>query len=163
MPAKVAKRGNVVVEVQKRGENAVETSPERGAIARNSPAIERKPYSLTIKLPGLPKTANGSHGHWRAVAAEKKRWKQKVFTAAWPYRPSAPLEHALIECTRFSSVEPDEDNLVISFKACVDGLKQAGVIKDDKRKNVTRKYMWERAPRNAGRIVIRVSAGGGGA
>jgi len=41
--------------------------------------------------------------------------------------PTRPLTEARIELVRHSSVEPDYDNLVGSFKAIIDGLRDAGV------------------------------------
>jgi Holliday junction resolvase RusA-like endonuclease len=116
-------------------------------------------YLLEFELTGLPRTTNGSHGHWRAKAAQTKQWKQKVFAKAWPLRPSEPLDCALITFTRFSSVEPDFDNLVISFKPIMDGLRQAKIIVDDKKKNVGRpEYLWEYAPKGKGKIKIKIAA-----
>jgi Holliday junction resolvase RusA-like endonuclease len=120
-------------------------------------------YVLQFELPGLPRTTNGSHGHWRTKAASVKKWKQAVFTKAWPRRPTEPLACAIITFTRCSSVEPDFDNLVISFKACMDGLRQAKIIVDDKKKNVGRpEYLWEYAPKGQGKIKIKIEQAIGG-
>lgn len=114
-------------------------------------------YVLEFTLPGLPRSANGSHGHWRVKHAQTKRWKQAVFTKAWPFKPPQPLTSAALTLTRMSSVEPDFDNLVAGFKPIIDGLRQAGVLSDDKRVNVGRPdYRWEYAPPKAGRVRVRV-------
>lgn len=118
----------------------------------------KKPYALRIVLPGLPKTTNGSHGHWRVRHSHTKAWKAKVFAACWPKAPPEPLERAAIRFTRVSASEPDYDNLVISFKACMDGLRQARIIVDDKRANVGRpEYFWAKGKRGCGRIEIEVN------
>ncbi len=123
----------------------------------NAPLALAKPYLLEFVLPGLPRTANGSHGHWRSKFSHTKMWKQKIFTACWHKRPEVPLEKARITFTRCSGRECDFDNLVISFKACMDGLKQAGIIVDDKTANVGRsEYLWEKGKNGKGFIKIKV-------
>jgi Holliday junction resolvase RusA-like endonuclease len=69
------------------------------------------------------------------------------------------LRLARITFTRCSSVESDYDNLVISFKNCLDGLRAAGVIVDDRKANIGRpEYLWQKAPPNAGSIKVKVEA-----
>jgi Holliday junction resolvase RusA-like endonuclease len=116
-------------------------------------------YYASFILEGLPKTTNGSHGSWRAAAAERKRWRQAAHMAAKSYNliPDKPLEQACIKCVRHSSVEPDYDNLSISFKSVIDGLKDAGVIADDKSTVIiSREYLWQKAPRSKGWIRVEV-------
>lgn len=117
---------------------------------------ENRPYALEIELQGLPKTTNGSHQHWRVKHAQSKAWKTRVFALSWPKRPAQPLKRAKITYTRFSSTQPDFDNLVISFKAIQDGLRQAGIIADDKQANVIGEYCWFKAQPKSGRITVRV-------
>ena len=110
-----------------------------------------------IEIPGLPRTTNGSHGHWRAAAAERKKWRTAICLLASRERPSVPLKKAKITCIRYSSSEPDFDNLVISFKSCLDGLRDAGVIADDKKRNIgATTYLWQKAPARQGKIKIIV-------
>jgi Holliday junction resolvase RusA-like endonuclease len=117
-----------------------------------------KPYTLTITLKGLPKTPNARE-HWTAKARQTKVWKQKVFTACWHKRPPKPLERARITFTRVSSVEPDFDNLAASFKAVLDGLRQAQVIVDDKRANVGRpEYLWRKCKPKDGHVIVEVTS-----
>ncbi len=114
-------------------------------------------YMIEINLEGLPRTANGSHGHWRVKAQRTKALKQRVFAKAWPLRPAVPLSRARITLTRISSVEPDYDNLVISFKPVLDGLRQAGIISDDKMSVIGRPdYLWQKCAPKAGSIHVRV-------
>ncbi len=76
---------------------------------------------------------------------------------AMTMKPPRPLSLCAIYCTRFSSMECDYDNLTISFKSVIDGLKDAGVIVDDKSSCVKeRKYFWEKAKRGQGRINVVV-------
>jgi Holliday junction resolvase RusA-like endonuclease len=113
-------------------------------------------YKLTIELPALPKTTNGSHGHWSVIAAERKKWRRLVVFAVGIKRPAKPLMQAKATFTRFSSNEPDDDNLSISFKSVRDGLVDAGVIADDKNRILTATYRWEKAPPKKGKITIEV-------
>lgn len=113
-------------------------------------------YLLEFVVAGLPKLPNGSHGHWRVMAAHKKEWKKKAFAACWHKRPPKPLEFAHATFTRHSSVEPDDDNLTSSFKAVRDGLKQSGIIVDDKSKHLKSTYLWVKAAPKAGFISVKV-------
>jgi Holliday junction resolvase RusA-like endonuclease len=122
-------------------------------------ATDSGKYTLEFQLSGLPRTTNGSHGHWRTKQAQVKALKARVFASCWHLRPDVPLSLARITLTRASSVEPDYDNLVISFKPVIDGLRQAGVIVDDKRKNVGRpEYLWEKCKPGDGHIKVKVEA-----
>jgi Holliday junction resolvase RusA-like endonuclease len=113
-------------------------------------------YKLEFEIKGLPKTPNIRQHYW-ARAKHVAEWKSKVFAACWHMKPSAPLIKALITFTRVSSVEPDYDNLVASFKACMDGLRQAKIIVDDKKANVGRpEYLWEKCKPAHGRVRIKV-------
>lgn len=114
-------------------------------------------YVLDFELAGLPKTPNGPHGHWRAKAAERKKWRDAVCMIAKFRRPPKPLEKVRLTCTRFSSVSGDFDNRVSSFKGCIDGLKDAGVIQDDNDSVILeRSYPWVKVPPGEGKIQIRV-------
>ena len=119
-----------------------------------------KPYKIEITMIGLPKSMNGSHGHWRAAAARRKEWRTKTaWNAIAAGKPKAPLTKCRIECVRCSSSQMDFDNLVASFKGCIDGLRDAGIIADDTQQVIVeRKYLWEKASKYSGRIIIRVEA-----
>lgn len=114
------------------------------------------PYILEITLYGLPKT-NAGHTHWAKAGAERRKWRKHASSLAFPQRPRSPLSKCRLTCTRFSTVAPDYDNLSISFKSVIDGLKDAKIIVDDKPSCVVdRKYLWEKAKRGQGRITVRV-------
>lgn len=119
-------------------------------------------YRLEFELQGLPKTTNGPHGSWRAAANERKKWRNLVIIATSGKRPRSPLAKAKITLTRFSSACPDQDNLTISFKSVVDGLKDAGVIVDDKMTNVIREHRWELSKPRQGKIRVMVEELEGG-
>lgn len=114
-------------------------------------------YVCNIKIQSLPKLLNGAHGHWATVAKARKQWHKWVAEELSFNIPKTPLERCKIVCTRFSSAEPDFDNLVASFKAVIDGLKVAGVIKDDKSSCILeRVYRWQKAPQKKGYVEVYV-------
>jgi hypothetical protein len=114
-------------------------------------------FKLLIEIPGLPKTTNGSHGHWAVAAAERKKWRTAVKTIAYMRRPDKPLVKVRLTLTRCSSGKTDHDNRVISFKGVVDGLKDAKIILDDTDAVIVeRHYPQEKAPRGKGSIRIFV-------
>jgi Holliday junction resolvase RusA-like endonuclease len=114
-------------------------------------------YRLELELIGLPKTVNGPHGSWQRAAAERKKWRSLVEQATLGKRPSKPLDTARITLTRLSSNEPDYDNLAASFKSVVDGLRDAGIIVDDKKKNIGACiYLWEKTSPKNGKIRVLV-------
>lgn len=117
-------------------------------------------YKIEFEIDGLPRTTNGSHGHWRVKHAHTLAWQKRVFDKAFPLRPSEPLTSARITLTRLSSNEPDFDNLAISFKPVIDGLRRAGVIADDKQSVIGRpEYAWEKTSPRKGRIRVCVTSG----
>jgi Holliday junction resolvase RusA-like endonuclease len=118
---------------------------------------------IVISLPGLPRSLNGSHGHWRAAAAERKKWRTAASTEAFyilcgsPARKTIPWSHVKIVCTRFSSSPMDFDNLVASFKPILDGIRDAAVITDDTQAVITqREYLWKPDKRGKGRVEVVV-------
>ena len=115
-------------------------------------------YRLEIILFDLPPSANHRHGHWAIQAKSNRDWRQKAkLSCMTQKRPPKPLSKAKLTCTRHSAREPDHDNLVSSFKAIIDGIKDAGVIEDDKSSVVVeRKYLWQRAAPKDGRVSVVV-------
>lgn len=68
-----------------------------------------------------------------------------------------PLQTARLTLTRYSTIEPDYDGLVSSFKPIIDGLVEAGFLAGDKRANIgVPDYRWEKAKRGQGRITVRI-------
>ena len=66
-------------------------------------------------------------------------WKDAVIKACTlKGLPSQPLTKAKLTLRRYSSGEIDYDGLVGSFKSCVDGLQEAGVIINDKMSTIGR-------------------------
>jgi len=118
-------------------------------------------YSIEFEIKGLPKiTTNGPQGSWRAKAGNARVWKNHVVTAiVLAKKPLPPERLKCARCTfiRFSAFQPDDDNLRASFKPVRDGLILAGVMANDRPENMPDPiYRWEKCPRNAGRIFVRV-------
>jgi hypothetical protein len=90
-------------------------------------------YRLELEIPGLPKTTNSLRGggHWARYTHDQK-WKEIVAAKVIGKKPTSPLTKYRLSLTRFSSVEPDFDGVVSSFKVIVDALREAGVIANDK-------------------------------
>lgn len=95
--------------------------------------------AIEFSINDLPKLPNQTlYSHWRVKHAEAKKWKKLVATHALiatlnaRERPAIPFKCATVTLTRLSSREPDSDNLMASWKYCLDGLVEAGVIENDK-------------------------------
>lgn len=117
-----------------------------------------KPYSLTIRIDALPKSINQTGRlHWAAKNKIVQQWKALVRFAVGHQVPKEPLEKAELIYTRYSSRCLDFDNLVNSYKAVQDGLVGAGVIQDDKVKNIGYPtYRWVKTKQKQGYITIEI-------
>ncbi len=116
-------------------------------------------YRLEFKLMGLPKTTNANIGSWRARHGRAKKWKDAVVLATKGKAPANPLSRARLTLTRHSSVEPDFDGLVSSFKHVIDGLTEAGIIRDDKMSVIGQPtYFWQVTGRGSGFITVVVES-----
>lgn len=114
---------------------------------------------LKFNLPGLPRTTNaGNRAHWAAKTKEKNHWHELVWAKVKEAKfRGKPMEKAQLTLTRCSSVEPDFDGLVSTFKHVIDGLVQAGVLTNDKVSVIGQpKYNWVRVPRLKGFIIVEV-------
>jgi len=116
-------------------------------------------YSIAFDLYELPKTQPDTFPNRFARTNYRKKWHRWVWESvlAAGGAPAAPLERAAVTCVRHSAREPDPDNLAYSFKVVLDGLKHAGVIRDDRRAVVGAPvYIWEWTKPKYGRITIGV-------
>lgn len=116
-------------------------------------------YRLVFEIPGLPRMSNasGRSRSWRATHNAARRWKHEVILVTRSHRPPAPLERARLTLTRFSSVEPDADGLVIGFKPVIDGLVKAGILVNDRMSNIGMPtYRWAKALPGKGKIQVVV-------
>ncbi len=116
-------------------------------------------YKIEFEIQGLPPMANIASGksHWRHAHAQSVKWKQAVAVSVGKRRPIAPLKKATLTLTRHSSSAPDYDGLVRGFKYVVDGLRECGVLADDKMANTGPwNCFWILAPQRQGKISVRV-------
>lgn len=117
---------------------------------------------LEFEINGLPRMTNTSRVHWTKKMKEASKWKHLAVAAAVQANGDwikEPMQKAKLTLIRFSSVEPDFDGLVSSFKHVIDGLVEAGVIVNDKVSNIGQpSYKWTYAPPKKGKIKVRVEA-----
>ena len=93
----------------------------------------------TIRLPwSTPPLSLNDRSHWRARAAKTqhvRRVTQQEALLAYHTHPLTnwPLDRAAITLTYYprDKRRRDRTNLVATYKACVDGCVDAGVIRDD--------------------------------
>ncbi len=116
-------------------------------------------YLLEFTIPDLPATANAiGRSHWAVRAKNSRKWRDLVVDSVYRRkRPVEALRRACLTLTRNSSVEPDYDNLVHSFKPVIDGLVESQVIANDDPATIGQPhYRWAAAKRNRGFVVVRV-------
>ena len=95
--------------------------------------------------------------HWAIKAKEIRYWKEQIWGLTLNKRPPKPLKRARVVLVRHSSMEPDPDNLCISFKAILDSLVTAKILENDRYSNIGMPtYRWMKAPRGKGKIEIQV-------
>lgn len=118
--------------------------------------------TLEFEIKGLPKLPNQTlYKHWRVKHQEAKRWKGLVRNAVLLEckAPATPFLRATVTLTRMSTREPDSDNLMSSWKHCIDGLVEAGVILNDKPSVIgTPVSLWQYAKRKDAKIKIKVES-----
>ena len=121
--------------------------------------IANAPFTLDFEALGLPKTFNqiAKKSCVRLKQGEKAFWARSVGKASCGRRPLGALRKAKLILTRFSSVCPDYDGLVSSFKFVIDALVLHHVIKDDSMKIIGMPdFRWEYAPPTEGKIRVEV-------
>lgn len=115
-------------------------------------------YSLQLRIKDLPKRINQTMGkHWSIKHKESKKWITLIGAhVRWNY-PEAPLQKARLTFIRASSIAPDFDNLVHSFKLCTDALIKLNIIKDDNMDVIGQPdYQWIKASPGKGYVIIKV-------
>ncbi len=116
------------------------------------------PYHLLLEIPGLPLLPNRlQKSHWRAIQRHTKEWHALVYHHASRHVPPEPLQRAELILARYSTNEPDPDNLMASWKPLIDGLQRVGILVNDKRENVELKAEWYRAKANQGKVTIEIT------
>jgi Holliday junction resolvase RusA-like endonuclease len=119
-------------------------------------------YHIKFEMQGLPETTNKvrRHGHWSKTHKSRKMWKAMVPLCMLEFghrKPRQPLTRAKLVLTRYSSVRPDFEGLVSTFKGILDGLVECGVLIDDNMGVIGQpEYHWVKAPAGKGKISIEV-------
>lgn len=118
--------------------------------------------TIIIQINDLPKTPNslGKASIW-ASHAERHKWRKKIAEALYEIRGLnaaviPTFRKAILNLTRYSSREPDTDNLYSSWKFIIDALKYNGIILDDKPSVIDLKCRWEKAKPKEGKIKIEI-------
>lgn len=113
---------------------------------------------IEFEIDGLPPTINAiGRMHWAVKVKNIRMWTNLILASIGPNRPTTPFKKATLCLTRFSSSEPDYDNLVISFKPVIDALVKLEVITSDKPSVIGQPtYLWEKASPKKGKIKVRV-------
>ena len=89
-------------------------------------------YSLEFELDGLPPMNSADGMHWRVRRKLRIDWELRVELACRGRKPTEPLPRAQVEISRFSSREPDFENMAQGGKFLLDGLVKCGVLLDDR-------------------------------
>lgn len=116
---------------------------------------------FTFEYPELPLRYNQlARGvTWKKNKAERIKWSNRIAREmqAQKLRLQSPLTRAQIQCIRYSSVAPDYDGLVSSFKFVIDSLVLNGIIRNDDMRTIGMPYFtWKRASPGKGKILVTV-------
>jgi Holliday junction resolvase RusA-like endonuclease len=116
-------------------------------------------YVLMFSVPILPPmNTSATRRHWAVHHRAVKQWRAIVAAATAGLRPEKPLQRSRVTLVRLSSVEPDHENLAMSFKPVLDALVHCGVLVDDGPAHVERVYRWEKVAPRRGMVGVRVEA-----
>jgi hypothetical protein len=143
---------------KKEGRRPIKSGGDMDDKSFPNPPPEKIPFKLAFEIPGLPSTSNVLNTMtYRERSEETRYWRNMVINTVFNMRPPRPLPMAKLTLTRFSSSEPDYDNLVRSFKNVIDGLVIGKVLQNDKRHNIgTPLYLWKECERKFGKISVAV-------
>lgn len=114
---------------------------------------------FTLEVPGKPVSINviSQADHW-ARSKEASLWREAT---AWAIKASGklPILEPLYDITVTHHCKNnrlmDHGNAMIAIKACIDTIRESGLIKDDSPKEV-RNLTFAR-PRNSGRDAIEIT------
>lgn len=125
---------------------------------------QRLNYELFVVIKLLPKRINEGHGSsWRVRYGQAVKWQRLIAFAAAGKLPKEPLKKAQLTLIRHSSMPPDFNGLVYSFKVVEDALVKLGVIEDDNMSVIGKPdYRWEKAKKGQGFVTIIVEGEQGG-
>jgi Holliday junction resolvase RusA-like endonuclease len=126
--------------------------------AENHDTLNKMLYKIEFEIKGLPKMPNQVlRGHWRNAHNNKVLWHGRVMRKVGRNIPEHPIKRARICFTRLSSVEPDYDGLVGSFKPVLDALVKMGILENDKIANVgAPTYLHIKCAPRSGKIKVEI-------
>jgi hypothetical protein len=142
-----------------------EPAPREDRKASGKPRpLKCGPRTLTYELPSVPMRNAYDRMHFRA----KRRLKDQLaalFCRQTPLASGIPFDRATVEIVRYSSVEPDPDNLHGFVKPILDAMQisserhpyGASIITNDNREAIDLKVRWEKAPPRKGKVVVLVT------
>lgn len=114
----------------------------------------------SVVLPLRTLGPNGSHGHWRTLAARRKRERMAGFAGAALVAGVEPTLPCAVTLTRLSAGELDGDNLQGALKGVRDGVAdRLGV--DDRDPRVIWEYGQEHCRRGEFGVRIEIRPLGG--
>jgi len=114
-------------------------------------------YTLEFELDGLPPMNSADGMHWRVRRKLRIDWEFRVDLACRGRKPETPLPKAQVKILRFSSREPDFENLAQGGKFLLDGLVKCGVLEDDRPSVIGQPiYKWIKASPKQGKVRIEV-------
>jgi len=114
-------------------------------------------YEIKFSIPYLPPVGMNQRGHWSKAHKETRLVDSLVSAAVCGRKPEKPLQKRKLFLQRHSSVCPDFDGLVHSFKNVVDALVTCGILVNDRMENTGAwQVEWRKAPPKGGFIVVHV-------
>lgn len=123
--------------------------------------------ALDVGIAEIPTPPNENRRlHWSARAKREKEWRDVASTTARVAlrlhggADDFPIERATLEYVfLLTAARGDLDNLVAACKPLVDGLRDAGIIRDDSvGRLVSISARWQRADRRG--VVLRIREAG---
>lgn len=114
-------------------------------------------YILEIEVPTQATDSNRILGvNKYAKHAIFKKIKNEILLLTSNKKPQRPLTGFTLSITRYGKKTLDFDNLISSFKPAIDGLKMAGIIKDDSWKYIRNIQANQVVSKTEKKLVIRV-------
>jgi hypothetical protein len=112
---------------------------------------------LAVEIELRLKGPNGSHGDYRAAAAQRRRERALVrnalFARVGRIPPALPL---VVVITRVAFAEMDEDNFAAGAKSVRDGVADWLGLANDRNPSLLWVYRQERAPRGTFRVRVEI-------
>lgn len=114
-------------------------------------------YEISMDIASLPSLPNslGQFNKW-ARFNQQKKWATLIARSFIGKCPPTPLVKAYVTITRYSTREPDRDNLFASLKPVLDGLVKNAIIEDDSSEHIILEAKWKKGAPKHGRILLEI-------